>query len=189
MENNTLFERAIETATNAHHGSYRKSTEIPYILHVMEAATIVGTMTTDEEVLAAAVLHDTVEDTELTIEDIRNSFGDRVAALVADESENKRENVPAEQTWAIRKKETLNHLENASREAKMIALGDKLSNIRAISRDYDAIGDELWKRFNQHDKAQHGWYYGSIIDVLSELSEYAAWKEYKYLVEKVFEKT
>ena len=186
MENTDIFDRAIETATAAHHGSYRKSTDIPYILHVMEAAVIVGTMTTDPEVLAAAVLHDTVEDTPLTIEDIRAQFGNRVAALVADESENKREGIPAEQTWRTRKEETLNHLRHAGTEAKMIALGDKLSNIRAISRDYDCIGDKLWERFNQHDKAQHGWYYSSVADILSELSDFAAWKEYKYLVAKVF---
>ena len=68
----------------------------------------------------------------------------------------------------------------------MITLGDKLSNIRAIYRDYNSIGDELWNRFNQKDKNEHGWYYLSIAECLSELEEYFAYQEYCELVNKTF---
>ena len=68
----------------------------------MEAAAIVGTMTTDNEVIAGAVLHDVVEDTDTTIDDIQEYFGDRVAFLVYSESENKRENLSAQSTWGKR---------------------------------------------------------------------------------------
>jgi myo-inositol-1(or 4)-monophosphatase len=95
----------------------------------MEAAVIVGSMTTDEEVIAGAVLHDAVEDTDTSVEDVIAVFGERVGSLVASESENKREDFPAESTWKIRKQETLNHLVTAPIEVKMITLGDKLSNI------------------------------------------------------------
>ena len=70
----------------------------------------------------------------------------------------------------------------------MITLGDKLSNIRAIYRDYSTIGDELWKRFNQKDKSEHAWYYKTIAELLSELSSTFAYKEYVELVNKVFDK-
>ena len=68
----------------------------------------------------------------------------------------------------------------------MITLGDKLSNIRAIYRDYNTIGEELWQRFNQKDKNQHYWYNKSISECLSDLEEYQAYKEYVDLVEKTF---
>ena len=84
MEN--VLNRAIVFATEAHEGQYRKGTQIPYILHPMEAAAIVGTMTTDEEIIAGAVLHDVVEDTDTTIDDVQEMFGDRVAYLVHCES-------------------------------------------------------------------------------------------------------
>lgn len=181
-----LLNKAIVLATKAHEGQFRKGTQIPYILHPLEAAAIVGTMTTDDEIIAGAVLHDVVEDTDTTVDQIKELFGERVAALVASESENKREDKPAESTWKIRKQETLDHLKNAIVDVKMITLGDKLSNIRAIYRDYKTIGDELWQRFNQRDKNQHYWYYKSIAECLSDLAEYQAYKEYVDLIEKTF---
>ena len=184
MEN--VLDRAIVFATEAHEGQYRQGTDIAYILHPLEAATIVGTITTDSEVIAGAVLHDVVEDTDITINEIYEMFGERVAYLVDSESEDKREHLAAQSTWKIRKQETLDHLKNAPLDVKMITLGDKLSNIRAINRDYNAIGDILWQRFNQKDKNEHYWYYQSIADCLSELSEYHVYQEYCELVKKTF---
>ena len=181
-----LLDKAIMFATEVHGGQLRKGTKIPYILHPLEAAAIVGTMTTDDEIIAGAVLHDVVEDTDTTVEKIRELFGGRVAELVASESEDKREHLSAQSTWKIRKQETLDHLKTAPVEVKMIALGDKLSNIRAINRDYNSIGDELWQRFNQKDKNEHYWYYQSIADCLIELKDYHVYKEYCELVQKTF---
>lgn len=181
-----ILDQALVLAINAHKGQFRKGTQIPYILHPIEAAAIVGTMTTDEEIIAAAALHDVLEDTETTIEEVIALFGKRVGNLVASESEDKREALPAASTWKIRKQETLDHLKNAPIEVKMITLGDKLSNIRAIFRDYKAIGDELWNRFNQKDKNEHHWYYSGIAERLSELNCFQAYKEYCDLVEKTF---
>ena len=181
-----ILNKAIAFAIRAHEGQCRKGTQVPYILHPMEAAAIVGSMTVDDEVLAAAVLHDVAEDTDFTLEDIRAQFGPRVAELVAGESENKREDQPAEHTWKLRKQETLQYLETAPPDVQMIALGDKLSNMRAISRDYAQLGDALWQRFNQKDKAQHGWYYSGIARCLAALRGSAAYAEYTALVQQVF---
>ena len=183
---NNVLDKAIVFATEAHEGQFRKGTQIPYILHPMEAAAIVGTMTTDNEVIAGAVLHDVVEDTDTTIDDIQDMFGDRVAFLVYSESENKRENLSAQSTWKIRKQETLDHLKKAPLDVKMITLGDKLSNIRAIYRDYNTIGDALWQRFNQKDKNEHHWYYQGIADCLTELEDYEVYKEYRELLRVTF---
>ena len=114
-----ILNKAIVYAVKAHNGQVRKGTQVPYILHPLEAASIVGTLTTDEKVIAAAVLHDVVEDTAATTECIQEAFGERIAALVAAESENKREDLPAGSTWKIRKQETIDHLRDASIEVKM----------------------------------------------------------------------
>jgi myo-inositol-1(or 4)-monophosphatase len=165
----------------------RKGTHTPYILHPLEAAAIVASMTDDLEIIAAAILHDTLEDAHISVGEIADKFGPRVADLVKSETENKRENLSASETWLIRKEETIEYLSNEKDIAvKMIALADKLSNIRAIYRDHLAIGDELWERFNQHDPKMHAWYYRAVADATVELAHYPAWQEYRRLVEKVF---
>ena len=183
-----IIDKAIEFATKAHRGALRKGTQIPYILHPLEAAAIVSSMTDDVEVMAAAVMHDVLEDTDTSVEQLRSEFGNRITDLVSAESENKREGLPAADTWRLRKQETIDELCRETQiEVKMIALGDKLSNIRAINWDYQTLGDSLWDRFNQKDKAQIGWYYRSIADAIQELSHYPAWKELDDLIRKTFE--
>ena len=181
-----LVTRAVEFAARAHDGQVRKGTEIPYIVHPMEAAAIAAGMTADPEVIAAAVLHDTVEDTDATREQIEKKFGSRVAELVAAESENKREEQAAEKTWKTRKSETIEHLRHCDdRDVKILALADKLSNLRAIYRDFLKQGEDLWKRFNQSDPTMIGRYYRSFVDVCGELEKETAMKEYRELLEKM----
>ena len=191
MENKTLtlLDHAIIFATKAHSGTPRKGTNVPYIVHPIEAAAIVSAMTDDEEVIAAAVLHDVIEDTEATREDLLARFGRRITDLVMNESEDKRRNLPAALTWKTRKQETITFLETeADTDAKMLALADKLANLRAIYRDQCIIGDKVWERFNEKDKNMHAWMYRSIAAALEELRDHPMWQEYNRLVEEVFGK-
>ena len=180
-----IFEKAVAFAFKAHDGQLRKGGGM-YVLHPLEVATIVGTMSNDEELLAAAVLHDTVEDTATTIDDIRRNFGERVAALVAHETENKREELPASATWKIRKEESLAVLQEAPVDVKKMWLGDKLSNLRSLASSFDEIGVKVFDRFNQKDPAEQRWYYAQVLDNLADLSSTSAYKEFQYLFEKVF---
>jgi (p)ppGpp synthase/HD superfamily hydrolase len=144
-------------------------------------------MTDDEEVIAAAVLHDVLEDTEATTDDLLAHFGRRITDLVIGETEDKRKNLPAALTWKTRKQETIRFLETeASTEAKMLALADKLSNLRAIYRDVCIIGDDVWERFNVKDKSMHGWMYRAAAEALREFEDHPMWKEYDRLVRTVF---
>ena len=191
----TKTEQAVLYAVYAHMGAVRKGTRRPYILHPLEVLTIVSSLTEDEDTLAAAVLHDTVEDTRVTLEDIRREFGPETARLVGAESENKREDRPAEDTWLTRKQETVEHLERTgaegtprSRSILYICLGDKLANLREIARNERELGPVFWERFNQKDKALHGWYYGSVFCILEqEFSGTPAIAEYHSLLRTVFE--
>lgn len=183
----TLLDHAIIFAAKAHSGMTRKGTKVPYIVHPIEAAAIVSAMTDDEEIMAAAVLHDVLEDTEATREELLARFGRRITDLVTNESEDKRRGLPPELTWKTRKQETITFLETkADRDAKMLALADKLSNLRAIYRDQCIIGDRVWERFNVKDKKMHAWMYRSIDAALSELQDHPTWQEYHRLVKEVF---
>lgn len=182
-----LIEKALAFAQRAHSGMLRKGSDLPYLMHPMEAAVIAASMTEDENVIAAALLHDVVEDTDVTIEEIRREFGDRVAWLVDSETENKRERLPRAATWMTRKKESIDFLQQCGDiGAKQLYLGDKLSNLRAISRDFARLGDALWQRFNQQDPEMHHWYYRSICNAISELAEHPVWQEFDRLIRETF---
>ena len=181
----SLLDRAICFAVQAHAGIERKGKGFPYIVHPMEAMAIVATMTSDQELLAAAALHDTVEDTDVTVAELQELFGERVALLVAHESDVPLEG-DASDTWHDRKTFAINLLKGAERDVKVVAMGDKLSNMRAIARDYAVIGDEIWNLFNVKDKAEHAWHYHGLADALSDLSDTPAYQEFAALVKKVF---
>ena len=178
-----MINRAIAFATKAHEGQVRKGTTRPFIQHPLEVGKIVAAMTEDEEVISAAILHDTIEDCEdVTEEMIREQFGERVAKLVAQESEDK------SKTWMERKSATIAYLKVAPKEIQMIGLADKLSNMRDIDRDYLVCGEELWNRFRMKDKKVIGWYYKSIRESLKgQLECTEIYQEYCALVDKNFE--
>ena len=184
-----LVSEAIVFAAKAHDGMRRKKSETPYILHPMEAAVIVGSMTEDQNVIAAAALHDVVEDAGVSIAEIEERFGARVRELVASETEDKRADLPPSDTWRIRKEESLAVLRNTDDIAVlMVWMGDKLANMRSIYRDWKVEGDAMWQRFHQSDPMQQAWYYRSIVNLTRRLSHTSAWLEYKTLTELVFGK-
>ena len=184
-----LVSEAIAFAVKAHDGMRRKKSEAPYILHPMEAAVIVGTMTDDQNLIAAAALHDVVEDANITIDEIEEKFGKRVRELVESETEDKRADLPPASPWRIRKEESLAVLKNTEDiGVLMVWLGDKLANMRAIYRDFKAEGVSMWQRFNQKDPDEQAWYYRSIVKLTERLSDTSAWLEYKALTELVFGK-
>ena len=180
-----LLDRAIIFAVRSHAGTERRGKGLPYIVHPLEAVEIVATMTADQELLAAAALHDTVEDTNVTLEQIRTEFGNRIAALVAAESDEPHQNSNVE-SWRMRKQAAIDRLTHASLDAKMVALGDKLSNMRAIARDYAVQGDDLWNLFRSKDRKDHEWHYRGLATALHELQDSFAYKEFEQLVNQVF---
>ncbi|MBQ9228713.1 MAG: bifunctional (p)ppGpp synthetase/guanosine-3',5'-bis(diphosphate) 3'-pyrophosphohydrolase [Eubacterium sp.] len=181
-----MFAKAVAFAMTAHEGQTRKDGGW-YILHPLEDAVIVSTMTNDLEVLAAAVLHDTVEDTDVTAQDILDNFGERIADLVAHETENKHPEIPAGDSWKIRKTESLAVLKDSGRDSKMLWLGDKLSNMRALARGYDQLGEAVFNWFNEKNPKEQRWYHATILEYISELSDYPAYQEYQTLFNHVFD--
>ena len=181
-----LLDRAIVFAVRAHAGTERRGKGFPYIVHPLEAMEIVATMTPDQELLAAAALHDTVEDTVVTIAQIQTEFGDRVAELVAMESDEPHQSRDSIENWRARKQTAIDRLARASRDAKIVALGDKLSNMRAIARDYAEQGDNLWNLFHAKDRKDHEWHYRGLAASLRELQETFAYKEFEQLINQVF---
>lgn len=178
---------AIKFAADSHAGQLRKLANTPYILHPMEVASIIASMTADENVIIAGLLHDTVEDCDVDPLTIREQFGSRVFALVHSETEDKLSDRPPAETWMERKEDSLMILQNTKDlDVKILWLSDKLSNMRSFYREYLKIGDAVWLTLNQKDPKKQEWYYRTIAKNLSELSETAAYREYINLVDQVF---
>lgn len=178
-----MIDKAREFATKAHCGQVRKGTKRPYIVHPIEVGDIVASMTKDEEVISAAILHDTIEDCPgVTEEMLAKEFSKRVASIVAQESEDKSKN------WEQRKCDTISHMKEAPIEVKMIGLADKLSNMRDIDRDYPLEGELFWNRFRMKNKEKIGWYYKGVRDALYDtFKNEKIFQEYCDLIKKNFE--
>lgn len=182
------LKKAIEFARNAHAGALRKGSKDPYIVHPFEVCCIASSATDDVDVLITALLHDVVEDTDHGIDEIVELFGERVAGFVSDESEDKMDNLPKSLSWLIRKENFIEHLDHAPIESQTVCMSDKVSNLRAMARDYKDKGDSMWEIFHQRDPVRHAWYYRMIAQTLyKSLGKTEPYKEYVELYHYIFE--
>ena len=178
-----MVKRSIEFASLAHNGQLRKGTDIPYIAHPCNVGVILAKAGCDDELVAAGVLHDTVEDVEnITIDDIRRNFGDRVATIVEGCSEPDKE-----APWKERKEHTIHYMKTAPLDVKFVSCADKLDNITSIARDYSTHGDDLWTRFNR-GKEEQSWYYRSLVQCFDsgEFRDTALSRAFRVQVEDIF---
>lgn len=182
-----VLEEAIIFATEAHQGQTRKISNIPYILHPLEVASIISTLTSDIDVMAAGVLHDTIEDCGVDPKVITEKFGRKISAIVQSETEDKMSDRPESETWMERKKDSLLMLQNTiNKNVKILWISDKLSNVRSFYREYLKHGLSMWNAFNQKDPKMQKWYYETILDFTMEFKDTAAYMELKDLVTKLF---
>jgi (p)ppGpp synthase/HD superfamily hydrolase len=148
---------AIEVAARAHHRQVRKGTEIPYIVHPLAVAGLLIQAECPEHMVIAALLHDVLEDTPVTVEEIQSHFGQKVSELVTALSEPDKK-----APWEKRKAHTINYLaDQAGDDVLMVSLADKLDNIRAIREGLESAGEVFWERFNRPREKQK-WYYEGL---------------------------
>ncbi len=182
-EENELLNEAIRFAVDRHAGQLRKGSRLPYIVHPMEVVSILAAIGADTELMIAGMLHDCIEDSDATYDEIEEKFGERTAQLVAAHSEDKA------QSWNARKTKALEELIVAPPDFLRMVLADKLSNMRAMARDYHMVGDELWKRFHA-PRDKQAWYYRASVEAMksAERDEQAApfYREFCDLVWEIF---
>ena len=151
---------AIELAARAHHGQVRKGSEIPYLVHPLAVAGILIQANCPEHLVIAGILHDTLEDTPVTLEEIRLPFGRGVADLVVALSEPDKK-----APWEERKAHTIEYLEQAATlDVLLVSVADKIDNVRAIREGLESEGEGFWLRFNRPRENQK-WYYQRLADV------------------------
>jgi (p)ppGpp synthase/HD superfamily hydrolase len=175
-----IIERALQLASRAHEGQYRKTTDIPYIAHPAAVGMMLMKAGYEDELVAAGILHDTVEDTEVTMDEIKALFGERIAGIVEGCSEPDKS-----LSWEERKEHTIEFLKTAPEEVRVVSCADKLHNIRSISENYSKIGDAVWNRFNR-GKEQQEWYYRSLVTSLGSQSSFSLLEQLRSEVNKIF---
>jgi (p)ppGpp synthase/HD superfamily hydrolase len=175
-----IVEKALQIASKSHEGQYRKNTDIPYITHPVAVGMMLLKSGYSEEIVAAGILHDTVEDTTLTLNEIKKEFGSMIAEIVEGSSEPDK-SLP----WKARKEHTIDFLKSASEDIRAVVCADKLHNIRSIIRDYEQVGEEVWSRFNA-GKEQQKWYYTNVVDSLGAQSSFELLTELRAEVDRLF---
>jgi (p)ppGpp synthase/HD superfamily hydrolase len=156
------FETALVYAAQVHASQVRKTTNIPYIIHLLAVASLVGDYGGDEDQVIAALLHDAPEDQggEARLEDIRLRFGERVASIVAACSDTFEDPKPP---WQNRKETYIKHLSTTPPDVLLVSAADKLHNARTIVADLRKSGDTVFERFTGKKEGTL-WYYGALVE-------------------------
>ncbi|TCN27234.1 HD domain-containing protein [Mesobacillus foraminis] len=175
-----IIEKALHMAAKAHEGQYRKQSRIPYITHPVAVGMILMKAGYEDDIIAAGILHDSVEDTELTLAQLKNVFGLKIASIVEGCSEPVK-SLP----WETRKEHSIEFLKGASEDIRAVACADKLHNIKSIIADFNQEGDKVWQRFNR-GKVQQEWYYRSIAESLGHISRFPLLDELKEEINRLF---
>lgn len=177
---NTLkIHDAIIFAAFAHRNQVRKGTDIPYIVHPMEVMQILTENGCSEDVIVAGILHDTLEDTPTTPEQIVEKFGKHILSLVQSQSEDK------SKSWRERKQHTIDMMKDADKDVQLICCADKLSNVKSIYADKQIVGEAVFDRFNA-SKEDTRWYYESLANAFTKIDDYKMKQDIKYFINKTF---
>lgn len=174
--------KAIDFAQQAHWGQYRKGDQSPYLIHPLSVMQILIQANCKPDVVIAGCLHDTLEDTKVTIDDIKKEFGIRVADLVIAVSEPDKG-----LTWKERKIHTIEDMKaTTDKDILYISSADKIHNLRCSLEDFEKNGEATWTKFRA-EKSEQAWYYRSLTDVfLSYDNKHPLFIETAKLTKKLF---
>lgn len=175
-------EQAIYFATKAHHGQNRKMEKVAMIFHPFTVGMILQRAGCRDEVVIAGILHDVIEDTKYTKEDIKKKFGEEIAELVDGVSESDKS-----LSWEERKQETIDYLKTACLDEKLIECADKINNLESIYLDIKKEGEEVWKKFKR-GREQQKWYHTNVYKSLIKNTDgkNPLFVRYQELIKKVF---
>ena len=160
---NDGMQQVLQIAVVAHRDQVRRGSDVPYIVHPLMVARIVEEAGFDEITVAAALLHDVIEDTPITLNELGMRCDGNIASIVAACTEIKTDPQGQPIPWEDRKREHLQRLRRSARtEVRAVMLADKLDNLRSIKRHLRA-GQPVWENFHAtRDRVL--WYYETMIN-------------------------
>jgi (p)ppGpp synthase/HD superfamily hydrolase len=170
MQLTTKIQKAIRIASEKHAGQVRQGDGLPFVVHLFEVAWILSGYSNDENVIAAGLIHSTVNNVDnYSLVDIKNDFGELVMAIVFDVSEDKDAGaeLKGQASWEERKNKYLQHMETMSQEAMLVCAADKIVNLLAISDSLKTMGKELWKKMGVEPNRLF-WFYEEVLKLLQK---------------------
>lgn len=177
-----LIRRALAFAARKHTAP-RKGTDVPYIIHPVQVAIILARHGYDDHVLAAAILHDVLEDTDATPDELRGVFGEKILHLVLELSEPQFD-LPKSETWEQRKWAKLEQLHQATPEALAICAADRLHNVSDILHEISVHGAVVWQRFRRRPE-KYLEFERAVLEILRERFPHPLTDEYAAALEKL----
>jgi len=167
-----LIEKALRTAFSCHNKQKRKGNGAPYIVHILDVAgLLLSEPLVSENVIIAGILHDTLEDTSYTAEQLKDDFGSDILELVLSATEPDKDSTTSKEqkrlTWKQRKQHTLDICQTATNDQLLVSLADKLSNLKSIKDDLIIMGDAIWSYFNA-PKTDIYWYFKEFGNITGQ---------------------
>lgn len=160
-----IIEEALRFAAVRHDGQFRKGTNIPYLTHPVAVSMLLVEDRQPVPVVVAALLHDLLEDTLTTPDELSERFGYEVTRLVKAVSEPGKH-----QSWEERKRMTIQHVRTMQYDEVALLAADKLHNLRSIRLDVESAGKQVWDRFNRPLRDQ-SWYYHELLHALKPFAQ------------------
>lgn len=177
MKLTPTLEQAIRIACTYHAGQKRKDGKTPYVFHPISIAFLLTEYTTRQDIIIAALLHDLIEDTKYTPEELEKDFGTRIKNTVMYVTEVERKKWFSS-NWKTRKNTYLDNLKKASQAALMVSAADKIHNLRSLTRSYEAEGEAVFNKFG-YEKGDRLWFQREILHILEKRLSNPIVKEYR----------
>lgn len=159
-----IVKKALNVAYDLHNGQIRKIDKAPYIVHPLEVFSIVSRFSDKEEVLAASLLHDAIEDADYTEKQMLEDFGEETTKIVKLLTEDKT------LSWEQRKSKYIENLRNLeNKDAILVSAADKINNLQSMIDTYKNVGDKIWNMFNASKESQikfYEMYFSALNDFL-----------------------
>jgi (p)ppGpp synthase/HD superfamily hydrolase len=173
-----LLEKAHRLMLKAHGQQVRKTDGSPYVIHPMMVAKKLARLNFPDEVIAAAMIHDILEDTDITEQQLRQELGDEVVDIILPLSEDKK------LEWEDRKKEYIHDVKNGSASTKAVSIADKIHNLESIIETHKTMGSDIWTKFNRN-KEQKMWFEREMLKAFQESWDHPMIAEYEKLLRQV----
>ena len=165
------YNEALEFALHAHDGQFRKGSDTPYITHPVAVSAILAQYGYGEDLVIAGLLHDVLEDTPVTQDELEKRFGEDIASLVRGVTEEKKDARGLPRAWEIRKENALWHVGLAEEQVVALKAADALHNVDCLIRDLRIAGDDIWNRFKRGREQQLDYYRRLSTVILERLGE------------------
>ncbi len=178
MNGGTLVEKATPLALKAHKEQMRKEAPTPYIVHPMRVAILLARYGLPDVVVAAGLVHDVVEDTDVSLDDVREELGEEIVTLVAPVTHDD------SLEWTARKKAYIDAVRAANENVKAIATADKIANAESLLAAHAREGSGVWRHFNA-GKEKKIWFEEAMLSMLQESWMHPLVDEYAQMVEKL----